>query len=81
LKVGFVVTNSPKSSANDYKLHVVVIGMVTFWLISTSEVKNRNHHFGMNQKCHNGLWILHIEAQFWRKIIVFQERRNLNEEC
>jgi len=55
--------------------------MVTFWLISTSEVKNRNHHFGMNQKCHNGLWILHIEAQFWRKIIVFQERRNLNEEC
>ncbi len=32
----------------------------------------------MNQ---NGLWILRIEAQFWRKIIVFQEWKNLNEEC
>jgi hypothetical protein len=49
--------------------------------ISMKEVKNKNHRFGMNQKCHNGLWILCIEPQFWKKLIVFQEWRNLNEEC
>ncbi len=27
----------PNPVANDYKLHVVVNGVVTFWLISTSE--------------------------------------------
>jgi hypothetical protein len=31
------------------------------------EVKTKSHRFGMNQKCHNGLWILRIEVQFWRK--------------
>jgi hypothetical protein len=45
------------------------------------EVKTRNHRFGMNQKCHNGLWILRIEDQFWRKIIMFQEWKILNEKC
>jgi hypothetical protein len=45
------------------------------------EVKNRNHRFCMNQKYHNGLWILRIEAQFWRKLIMFQEWKNLNEKC
>ncbi len=49
--------------------------------ISMKEVKNKNHRFGMNQKCHNGLWILFIEPQFWRKLIVFQEWKNLNDEC
>ncbi len=27
----------------------------------------------MNQQCPNGLWMLCIEPQFWRKLIVFQE--------
>jgi hypothetical protein len=31
------------------------------------EINNKNHHFGMNQKCHNGLWILCIEPQFLEK--------------
>ncbi len=48
---------------------------------SMKEVNNRNHYFGMNQKCHNGVQILCIEPQFWRKIIVFQQLRYLNEEC
>ncbi len=37
------------------------------------EVKNNYHYFGMNQKCHNGLWMLCIKPQFWRKLIIFQE--------
>jgi hypothetical protein len=45
------------------------------------EVNNKNHCFGMNKICHNGLWILCIVPQFWRKIIVFQGWKNLNEGC
>jgi hypothetical protein len=30
----------PNLVTNDYKLHVVVIGVVTFWLISTNEGRN-----------------------------------------
>jgi hypothetical protein len=36
MKFGFVVANIPNLVANDYKSHVVVNGVVTFWLISTS---------------------------------------------
>jgi hypothetical protein len=36
VEIGLVVTNIPNLVANDYKSHVVVNGVVTFWLISTS---------------------------------------------
>jgi hypothetical protein len=36
LKFGLVVVIFPNLVANDYKSHVVVNGLVTFWLISTS---------------------------------------------
>jgi hypothetical protein len=38
LKFNLVVANIPNLVINDYKLHVVVNGMVSFWLISTSVV-------------------------------------------
>jgi hypothetical protein len=37
LKFGHVVAIFPNLVANDYKSHVVVNGLVTFWLISTSD--------------------------------------------
>jgi hypothetical protein len=36
LKFHLVVAIFPNLVANDYKLHVVVNGLVTFWLISTN---------------------------------------------
>ncbi len=36
MKFGLVVAIFPNLVANDYKSHVVVNGLVTFWLISTS---------------------------------------------
>jgi hypothetical protein len=36
LKFDLVVAIFPNLVANDYKSHVVVNGLVTFWLISTS---------------------------------------------
>ncbi len=36
LKFGLIVAKFPNLVANDYKLDVVVNGLVTFWLISTS---------------------------------------------
>jgi len=36
LKFGLVVANTPNLVVNDYKSHVIVHGMVTFWLISTN---------------------------------------------
>ncbi len=38
MKFDLVVAIFPNLVANDYKSHVVVNGLVTFWLISTSEV-------------------------------------------
>jgi hypothetical protein len=38
---------------------------------SMKEVNNRNHYFGMNQKCHNGLCILCIKRQFLKKTFMF----------
>jgi len=37
LKFDLVVAIFPNLVANDYKSHVVVSGLVTFWLISTSD--------------------------------------------
>jgi len=37
LKFDLVVAIFPNLIANDYKSHVVVNGLVTFWLISTSD--------------------------------------------
>jgi len=37
LKFDLIVAIFPNLVANDYKSHVVVNGLVTFWLISTSE--------------------------------------------
>jgi len=37
LKFGFVVVIFPNLVANEYKSHVVINGLVTFWLISTSD--------------------------------------------
>ncbi len=36
MKFGFIVAIFSNLVANDYKSHVVVNGVVTFWLISTS---------------------------------------------
>ncbi len=36
MKFGLVVANITNLVANDYKSHVVVNGVVTFWLIFTS---------------------------------------------
>ncbi len=38
MKFDLVVAIFPNLIANDYKLHVVVNGLVTFWLISTSVI-------------------------------------------
>ncbi len=37
MKFGLVVIIFPNLVANGYKSHVVVNGLVTFWLISTGE--------------------------------------------
>jgi hypothetical protein len=37
VEIWLVVVNIPILVTNDYKSHVVVNGLVTFWLISTSE--------------------------------------------
>jgi hypothetical protein len=42
LKFDLVVAIFPNLITNDYKSHVVVNGLVTFWLISTSESLPRN---------------------------------------
>jgi len=36
LKFDLIVAIFPNLVANDYKSHVIVNGLVTFWLISTS---------------------------------------------
>ncbi len=38
MKFDLVVAIFPNLIANDYKSHLVVNGLVTFWLISTSEL-------------------------------------------
>jgi hypothetical protein len=43
LKFGLVVVIFPNLVANDYKLHVVVNRLVTFWLISTCVVVKMFH--------------------------------------
>ncbi len=45
LKFGLVVANVPNLVINDYKSHVVVNGVVTFWLISTSAHHGFHHNF------------------------------------
>ncbi len=37
MKFGLVVANIANLVANDYKSHVVVNGVVTFWLVPTSD--------------------------------------------
>jgi hypothetical protein len=39
LKCGLVIANNPNLVANDYKLHVVINGVVTFGLISISDTQ------------------------------------------
>ncbi len=39
MKFGLVVAIFPNLVTNDYKSHVVVNGLVTFWLISISDAK------------------------------------------
>jgi hypothetical protein len=51
LKFGYVVANIPNLVANDYKLHVVINGVVTFWLISTNEWKKKK--VGAHSLTHN----------------------------
>ncbi len=49
MKFGLVIVIFPNLVANDYKSHVVVNGLVTFWLISTSETSSYASHIcGLN---------------------------------
>ncbi len=52
MKFDLVVAIFPNLVANDYKLHVVVNGLVTFWLISTS-VEYLPHILGMLDTDHS----------------------------
>jgi hypothetical protein len=45
VKFGFIVAIFPNLVANDYKSHVVVNGLVTFWLIFTSVCYSMWAHF------------------------------------
>jgi hypothetical protein len=48
LKFDLVVAIFSNLIANDYKLHVVINGLVTFWLISTSVINEaKDLVFGM----------------------------------
>jgi hypothetical protein len=42
IEISLVVAIFPNIVANDYKSHVVVNGLVTFWLISTIELMSNN---------------------------------------
>ncbi len=53
MKFGLVVVIFPNLVANDYKSHVVVNGLVTFWLISTSDSITKQNR--LVQELHNGV--------------------------
>ncbi len=67
MKFGLVVANIPNLVANDYKSHVVVNGMITFWLISTSV------------KVANMLWkgVNMSNKDIWKELVLLKSLNNM----
>ncbi len=67
MKFGLVVAIFPNLVANDYKSHVVVNGLVIFWLIFTSgNNKVENNYFSYEGDCLVVVWvIIHFRPYFY----------------